>query len=607
MLDVRDLTKTYDPAGAPAMADLTFTVGEREFVCIVGPSGCGKTTLLRCLSGLLAADVAATVTLDGEPVDGPPKDMAFVFQDYSRSLLPWMTVARNVSFPLSLQGAVEGPGGRGHCARRWRRSASADRGDSYPWQLSGGMQQRVAIARALAYQPRILLMDEPFASVDAQTRADLEDLMLDDLAHDSASRSCSSPTTSTRPSTWPSGCWCCAGPPTCTRSSRWTCRPSATSWPPSSFPASASCAHGCCRACVRRRPPTPRPSSPADTTPQQSAPQQYAPKKRTQMRTWLRLGAAVAAAALLTTACGGGSGSAPQAGEDGLTPLRIAETAGAPLNFLTYGDEQGHFANAGIDLEISSSTGGATVIPQLMSGDLDVAGSNIVSGIIAISQGLPIQMVAAGTSTSEDPAQDFSALMVAPDSTVTGIGRLAGQKVAVNSLRNINDIVLGNQLQQAGLSYDSVQFVEIPFPDMAPAIQRGDVAAGLLIEPFITVAEGQGLKIIGRPYSDLRPGLQIGTYLMRAGPRALQPGPDAAVPAGREGHRRLHRLRPAVVPHRAAPDQPDRPGAGREGADQPVARGQRPRVATARDGPDGPVQAHRRARRPRPGGGRLRS
>ena len=233
------------------------------------------------------------------------------------------------------------------------------------------------------------------------------------------------------------------------------------------------------------------------------------------MRTWLRLGAAVAAAALLTTACGGGSGSAPQAGADGLTPLRIAETAGAPLYFLTYGDEQGHFADAGIDLEISSSTGGATVIPQLMSGDLDVAGSNIVSGIIAISQGLPIQMVAAGTSTSEDPEQDFSALMVAPDSTVTAIGQLAGQKVAVNSLRNINDIVLGNQLQQAGLSYDSVQFVEIPFPDMAPAIQRGDVAAGLLIEPFVTVAEGQGLKIIGRPYSDLRPGLQIGTYLMR--------------------------------------------------------------------------------------------
>ena len=177
MLDVRELTKTYDPAGAPAMADLTFTVGEREFVCIVGSSGCGKTTMLRCLSGLVAP-TSGTVTLDGTQVDGPPKDMAFVFQDYSRSLLPWMTVAGNVSFPLSYKGLSKAQAAAA-TAEALAAVGLADRGDSYPWQLSGGMQQRVAIARALAYQPRILLMDEPFASVDAQTRADLEDLLLD--------------------------------------------------------------------------------------------------------------------------------------------------------------------------------------------------------------------------------------------------------------------------------------------------------------------------------------------------------------------------------------------------------------------------------------------
>ncbi|GAA1326543.1 ABC transporter ATP-binding protein [Pseudonocardia xinjiangensis] len=177
MLDVRDLTKTYDPAGTPAMADLTFTVGEREFVCIVGSSGCGKTTMLRCLSGLVAP-TSGTVTLDGVPVDGPPKDMAFVFQDYSRSLLPWMTVAGNVGFPLPYKGLSKAQVAAA-TAEALAAVGLADRGDSYPWQLSGGMQQRVAIARALAYQPRILLMDEPFASVDAQTRADLEDLLLD--------------------------------------------------------------------------------------------------------------------------------------------------------------------------------------------------------------------------------------------------------------------------------------------------------------------------------------------------------------------------------------------------------------------------------------------
>ena len=177
MLDVHELTKTYDPAGDPAMAGLTFTVAEREFVCIVGSSGCGKTTMLRCLSGLVEP-TAGTVTLEGAPVEGPPEGMAFVFQDYSRSLLPWMTVAGNVSFPLPYKGLSKAEVAAA-TADALAAVGLGDRGDSYPWQLSGGMQQRVAIARALAYQPRILLMDEPFASVDAQTRADLEDLLLD--------------------------------------------------------------------------------------------------------------------------------------------------------------------------------------------------------------------------------------------------------------------------------------------------------------------------------------------------------------------------------------------------------------------------------------------
>jgi ABC-type nitrate/sulfonate/bicarbonate transport system substrate-binding protein len=123
-------------------------------------------------------------------------------------------------------------------------------------------------------------------------------------------------------------------------------------------------------------------------------------------------------------------------------------------------------------------------------------------------------MVAGGTSTSEDAEQDFSALMVAPDSTVSDISQLEGQRIAVNTLRNINDIVLGAMLEEAGLSYDSVDFVEVPFPDMAAAVDNGDVAAALLIEPFVTLAEDGGLKIIGRPYSALKPGLQIGTYVV---------------------------------------------------------------------------------------------
>jgi NitT/TauT family transport system ATP-binding protein len=176
MLVVRDLTKTYAPGGEPAMAGLDFEVGEREFVCIVGSSGCGKTTMLRCLSGLVAP-TSGVVTLDGTAVAGPPEGMAYVFQDYSRSLLPWMTVAGNVAFPLPYKGMSKAEVAAA-TAEALAAVGLGDRGDSYPWQLSGGMQQRVAIARALAYQPRVLLMDEPFASVDAQTRADLEDLLL---------------------------------------------------------------------------------------------------------------------------------------------------------------------------------------------------------------------------------------------------------------------------------------------------------------------------------------------------------------------------------------------------------------------------------------------
>jgi len=175
VLRIENLAKTY--GATQAIGDIGFEVSEREFVCVVGPSGCGKTTLLKCMSGLLAP-TAGRVLLNERPVTRPPEEMALVFQEYSRSLLPWMSVRNNVTLPLRhkklekaersrlVEEAVEAVGLKGNL-------------DRYPWQLSGGMQQRVAIARALAYQPQILLMDEPFASVDAQTRADLEDLILE--------------------------------------------------------------------------------------------------------------------------------------------------------------------------------------------------------------------------------------------------------------------------------------------------------------------------------------------------------------------------------------------------------------------------------------------
>lgn len=179
VLEVNTLRKIYNegtPTANMAIDTVSFDVAHGEFVCIVGPSGAGKTTLLRCISGL-AAPTTGTVSFEGELLSEVPEQLGLVFQDYGRSLYPWLTNARNVALPL---GARKVPK-----AQRAARVAEAltsvglgHVGKKYPWQLSGGMQQRVAIARALSYHPELLLMDEPFASVDAQTRFDLEDLIL---------------------------------------------------------------------------------------------------------------------------------------------------------------------------------------------------------------------------------------------------------------------------------------------------------------------------------------------------------------------------------------------------------------------------------------------
>lgn len=159
------------------LQDLHLRVSSGEFICIVGPSGAGKTTLLRCLAGLLAP-TSGSVYLGEQRMTEPLAQIGVVFQDYSRSLMPWMRARDNVAFPLQGRGVP-----RSERNARAQECLAAvglpEAARQYPWQLSGGMQQRVAIARALAYDARVLLMDEPFASVDAQTRFDLEDLILD--------------------------------------------------------------------------------------------------------------------------------------------------------------------------------------------------------------------------------------------------------------------------------------------------------------------------------------------------------------------------------------------------------------------------------------------
>ncbi|OXI81823.1 ABC transporter [Burkholderia sp. AU33423] len=177
ILDVRHVGKRFaTPQGeCTALDDISFRTYRREFVCVIGPSGCGKSTLIRILAGL-DAQTSGEVLLDGKPVQGPGADRGMVFQGYT--LFPWLTVKKNVMFGLRMNGSSSGQAERE--ALQWLDLVGLTRfADVYPHQLSGGMKQRVAIARALANRPRILLMDEPFGALDAQTRARMQTHLLD--------------------------------------------------------------------------------------------------------------------------------------------------------------------------------------------------------------------------------------------------------------------------------------------------------------------------------------------------------------------------------------------------------------------------------------------
>ena len=177
ILEVRNLSKSYHSAqgATEALRNINFKVHQREFVCVIGPSGCGKSTLIRILAGL-ESHSAGEVLIDGKPVNGPGRDRGMVFQGYS--LFPWLTVKRNVMFGPEMSGHTRNAAD--NQARQWLDLVGLTKfADAYPHQLSGGMRQRVAIARALVNQPRILLMDEPFGALDAQTRCSMQGHLLD--------------------------------------------------------------------------------------------------------------------------------------------------------------------------------------------------------------------------------------------------------------------------------------------------------------------------------------------------------------------------------------------------------------------------------------------
>ncbi len=177
ILEVNHLCKTYpsNQGDVEALRDINFQIHRREFVCVIGPSGCGKSSLIRTLAGLETIS-SGEILIDGKAIQGPGPDRGMVFQGYT--LFPWLTVKKNVMFGLEMQGKPQSEAESD--ALLWIELVGLDKFvDAYPHQLSGGMKQRVAIARSLATQPRILLMDEPFGALDAQTRSQMQTHLLD--------------------------------------------------------------------------------------------------------------------------------------------------------------------------------------------------------------------------------------------------------------------------------------------------------------------------------------------------------------------------------------------------------------------------------------------
>jgi NitT/TauT family transport system ATP-binding protein len=177
-IEIRNVALVYDTpgGGVEGLGNVSFDIEASEFLCLLGPSGCGKTTLLNIIAGFLAP-TAGEVRIGGKPVRGHGQDRGIVFQDFAQ-LFPWRTALGNVAFGLEMKGMPKAE--RERVALAQLALVKLEKfADAYPHHLSGGMQQRVAIARALAYNPAVLLMDEPFAALDALTRDDMQRLLAD--------------------------------------------------------------------------------------------------------------------------------------------------------------------------------------------------------------------------------------------------------------------------------------------------------------------------------------------------------------------------------------------------------------------------------------------
>jgi NitT/TauT family transport system substrate-binding protein len=223
---------------------------------------------------------------------------------------------------------------------------------------------------------------------------------------------------------------------------------------------------------------------------------------------------AVAALLLLVlalAACGDdGDGGGGEGEAGGQTRVRVQDTAGVPSAFLAYGVERGFFEEHQLDVEVTPSQGGATVVPAVVSGDTDIAGSNVVSVLLAQAKDIPVKIVAPGTFVSTK--KDFSAILVPGDSDIRSPEDLEGKTLAVNTLENVAELAAKASLGKQGVDVEEIELAEVDFPDMNGALAQGRVDAAFQIEPFVSLGLKEGYRVIDRPYVGTKPGLQIGCY-----------------------------------------------------------------------------------------------
>ncbi|NEK56715.1 ABC transporter substrate-binding protein [Geodermatophilus sabuli] len=236
---------------------------------------------------------------------------------------------------------------------------------------------------------------------------------------------------------------------------------------------------------------------------------------------------AVAAACLALAGCGGGEASGePEATGSGtsVTQVSLGVLPLVDLAPIYLGVEEGFFADEGIELSFTTAQGGAAIIPSVLGGELDFGFSNPTSLILARSQGLPVKIIAPGGSSTGEVGADYGAVVVGPGSDITDAAGLAGRRVAVNTLRNIGDTSIRESVRAAGGDPDAVQFVELPLPDMAAALQTGQVDAIWVVEPFLTGALAQGAVPVAWNWIDVSPDLMASAYFTSE--QRLQEDPD---------------------------------------------------------------------------------